>query len=442
VTYILPISMTWSLVNGTNSINLTATPNHNLTVYYAVHNTNPGALTSAAVKALSGSCSGSCVAASSFAAVTTGSTQSISALADKALYYVSAVAEDAVGLQATPQTYSGVLPRRNSMQIYNTALTSEQGVGVTIRYYIYVPTAYYNNPTTNYPVVMYLHGFGDQSNNIANPEGDFASMNQTVISGKIAMGDNFNAIVIQPQCNEGLWDCQNYKSTTMSTPYLAEVVDRVNATYRTNTKRFSVTGMSFGASGALHLAYDYPAKISAIAPIAGGLFTTGTRPAASGNLCPKFATEPVAVWAFNNTLDGLFNSAGVTGGATGSGSGTYPGTIISTVNGNCTGHPDARITEFTENSTFPTSFNTHHISEMVVNGPYFDYFDACGNSGGTWLWKYWTGATCTNDTVPPSNKVPLHPLVTTDLQAASTALTGSSSTFTTVFDWMTFFSKP
>lgn len=441
VTYLAPISMTWSLVNGANSINLTATPNHNLTVYYAVHNSNPGALTPAAIKALSGSCSGACVSAGSFAAVTTGSTQSISGLANKVLYFVSAVAEDAVGLDSTTKTYSGVLPRRNSLQVYTSALTSEQGAGQTVRYYIYVPTAYYNNPATNYPVIMYIHGFGDQSNNAANPESDFTLMDQTVISGKIAMGDNFNAIVVQPQCNEALWNCQNYQSTTMSTPYLAEVIDHVNANYRTNPKKFSATGMSFGASGALHLAYDYPAKVSAVVSIAGGLFTTGSRPAGSGNLCPRFATEPVAVWAFNNTSDSLYNATGVTTGATGP-IGTYPGTFISTINTNCSGHPDARFTEFTDNTTFPANRNTHHISEFVVNGPYFDYFDACGSSGGTWLWKYWTGSACANDTVPPSNKVPLHPLVSTHLQTASTALTGSSGTFTSIFDWMTHFSKP
>lgn len=424
VTYLAPISMTWSLVNGTNSINLTATPNHNLTVYYAVHNSNPGALTPAAIKALSGSCSGACVSAGSFAAVTTGSTQTISGLADKALYFVSAVPEDGVGLDTTTRTYSGVLPRRNSMQVYTSAINA-----AVIRYSVYVPTTYYNNPSSTFPVIMYVPGNGETFTDATNNESNFSIMSQTPITAMIAMGDNFNAIVVQPQCNRSLWTCDNIQSTN----YLAEVIDQVNATYRTNPKRVSAYGMSFGGSGVLQLAYDYPAKVSAVVPVAGGLFFTGGRPATSGALCPRFATQLVALWAFNNLQDPWYSPGAVTGGG-----GTYPGTVVSTINANCTGQPDARFTQFNDNTTFPLQFLGHHISELILAGPYHDY----GNCSGGFGFKYWNGSNCLLDSSPPTNRLARHPLVTSDLQTASTALTGSSATFTSIFDWMTHFSKP
>jgi hypothetical protein len=191
--------------------------------------------------------------------------------------------------------------------------------------------------------------------------------------------------------------------------------------------------MSFGGSGVIQLAYDYPAKVSAVVPVAGGLFLTGSRPAAAVNLCPKFATEPVALWAFNNLQDPWYAPAGVAGNG-----GTYPGNVVSTINTNCTGDPDTRFTEFNDNTTFPLQFLEHHISELILAAPYHDY----GNCSGGLGFKFWNGTSCVVDSVPPVNRLTRHPLVTSDLQAASLALTGSTSTFTSIVDWMTFFSKP
>lgn len=418
---------TWTLANGTDSIDLEATPNRDTTIYYAVYSSDQGTLDASQVKAASLSCTGACQAAGSYAATSAGATHSVSALADKSLYSVYSVAEDADGLQSAVQHYTGVLPRRNSMQIYSTALASEIGAGATIRYSVYVPPGYYDHPTDSYPVVMYVHGGGERSNNAANPESDFSMMAQTPFAGMIAAGDDFQAIVVQPQCNEALWDCVN----TQSSNYLAEVVDQVNATYRTNPKKYGVIGVSWGGSGVLNLSYDYPAKISAVAAVAGGLYY---RAVDSATLCGKYATNKVAFWAINNVQDPWYSPAAISGGG-----GTPPGDIVTTITSNCTGYPDARYTEYNDNTTFPVNFHAHEILEFTLgNSPFWDYANCTSGNG----WKSWNGTTCVSDTTPPAYRVAMHPVMTTALQTASTALTGSSASFTSIVDWITHFEKP
>ncbi len=423
------LSLTWSLANDTSSIELTATPNRAATIYYAVYNTDPGVQTAAQVKAAALACANPCQDGGSFSAVPGGTQNSISGLAERERYTVYAVAEEdgELDTDANVKKYAGVLPRRNSMQGFATAQASGIGVGAIVRYYAYLPPGYYDNPTANYPVLMYIHGGGEVVNSAGNADALFVKMDQTPFSASIASGEDYPAIVVQPQCNSALWSCTN----TNSTNYLAEVIDEVNATYRTNVKKFAVIGMSWGGSGALQLAYDYPEKISAVMPIAGGMYF---RAATSVALCPKFATtEKVAIWAVNNTFDPWYNSAAITGGG-----GAYPGDIVSTITGNCVGQPDARFTEMSDNTTFPMNYHAHNILEVVLASAYFDY----GNCTGGNAFKSWNGVTCAADSSPPAFRVTRLPQITTALQAASLALTGSTATFATVVDWLLYFEKP
>jgi pimeloyl-ACP methyl ester carboxylesterase len=286
---------------------------------------------------------------------------------------------------------------------------------------------YYDHPTTNYPAMMYVHGGGETVTDASNAESNFSKMNQTPFSALIAAGQNYPGLVVQPQCNNGVFDCVNVGSTD----YLAEVVDQVNATYRTNAKKFSVIGMSWGGAGALDFAYDYPAKISAVAGVAGGIFY---RSVAAGTLCAKYATNKLALWGVNNTYDPWYSKAQVN-----SGGGAYVGDVVNTIAANCTGYPDARFTEYSDNTTFPVNFHAHEYFEFTLgNSPFYDYANCTGGNG----FKSWNGTTCVADTNPTTFRVPMHPVMTAALAAASTALTGSATTFSSITDWLFYFEKP
>lgn len=426
---VAPTTVTWSLANGSDSIDLTATPSRDATIHYAIFYGDAGVLTASDVKNAASNCSGACKASGSVAAVTSGTPIQASGLPDKNLFSVYGIWEDADGLgpDSDVKKYVAVLPRRNSMQVYSTALGSKIGAGATIRYSVYLPPGYYDHPTDNYPVVMYVHGGGERTNNAANPETDFSAMAQTPFAGMIAAGDDFPAIVVQPQCNQALWECVN----TQSSDYLAEVVDQVNATYRTNPKKYGIIGMSWGGSGVLNLSYDYPTKISAVAAVAGGLYFRAVDPT---TLCGIYATNKVAFWAMNNVQDPWYSPASISGGG-----GTPPGDMVTTITSNCTGYPDARYTEYNDNTTFPVNAHAHEILEFTIgNSPFWDYGYCTGGNG----WKSWNGTTCVSDTTPPAYRIPLHPVMTAALQTASTALTGSSASFTSIVDWLVHFEKP
>ncbi len=426
---IVPTTVTWSLSNGSDSIDLHATPSRDATLHYAIFYGDAGVLTAADVKDAVTNCVGACKLARSVPAVTSGTLIQEPGLSDKFLYSVYAIYEDEYGLgpDSDVKRYVGVLPRRNSMQVYSTALASGIGVGATVRYSVYVPPGYYDHPSDTYPVVMYVHGGGERTNNAANPESEFSAMAQTPFAGMIAAGDDFSAIVVQPQCNEALWECVN----TNSTDYLAEVVDQVNATYRTNPKKYGVIGMSWGGAGVLNFSYDYPEKVSAVAAVAGGLFY---RAADATSLCAKYATNKVALWGINNVQDPWYSPTAITGGG-----GAAPGDMVATITSNCTGYPDARYTEYNDNSTFPTNFHGHEIFEFTLgNSPFWDYGNCSGGNG----WKSWNGTSCSADSTPPTYRMALHPVMAAALQTASTALTGSSTTFSSIVDWVMHFEKP
>ena len=111
-------STSWHLVNGSDSIDLTATPGVDSTVYYAVYDVDQSTLTAEQVKDDALACSGDCVSGGSFSATGSGTTVSVSSLPDKVRYSVYAVTENAAGLSDDSEVkhYVGVLPRRLSMQ--------------------------------------------------------------------------------------------------------------------------------------------------------------------------------------------------------------------------------------------------------------------------------------------------------------------------------------
>jgi poly(3-hydroxybutyrate) depolymerase len=401
-----PIDASYGLSNGSNSIELRATLNQSGTVYYAVFNSNPGTLSASSVKSYSQQAvGGSLVARGSFARSGSGSLNtSIAGLPDKAMYAVYAVAANAQGSldsDADVKRYIGVIPRKVSYQLYNSSVTNKSGgTGDIVRHYVYFPPGYYDNPSTLYPMIVYHGGAGENFTSSGNSESYFLSghyrISKTPLVARINLGQEMPFVVVTPQCNNSLWTC------TGATKYLAEVIDQGVGRYRVNAKQVHIMGMSNGGILAWATAYDYPSKVASIVPVAAKYSKSTT----ASNVCARFATQKVRVWAHHNVGDTIFAY-------------TIDRNVVNTLKA-CAGAVDSRFTLY-DGTTYPatTASNGHTTIEYVANAPWVDYSK--------------------NPAVLHSTLVPLAPEFVNDLDTAEGQLGASLNS---IYDWMLLWSKP
>lgn len=120
-----------------------------------------------------------------------------------------------------------------------------------LNYWEYIP----NNPTTNMPIVIFLHGDGEV-NNIN------AIKNIGFIRGtKSVYGDDFPYIVLQPNTRVTDWTSTAIKTT------VKELIDSTCDKYLCDTEHIIITGMSRGAVGTWHLVNTYKDYFSAAVPV-------------------------------------------------------------------------------------------------------------------------------------------------------------------------------
>lgn len=121
---------------------------------------------------------------------------------------------------------------------------------------LYLPADYEDGPNTKWPVVFFLHGAGERGN-------DLALVQKHGPVRQICEGKEFLFILVVPQCPENLtWD----RSLDELDALLATIME----TYRVDTERIYVTGLSMGGYGTWHWGARHPRAFAAMAPICGG----------------------------------------------------------------------------------------------------------------------------------------------------------------------------
>jgi predicted peptidase len=408
---IAALSATYTLSNDATSILLKSRLNRTGTVYYAIYNADQGVRTAAQVKAAAISAPAGAlisVGTVTVSAANTDFTATIAALADKVLYTVYAVAEDTYGLDtdANVKKYAKVLAKRVSLQTYATAQTGlGAAVGATIRYNIYYPSGYYDNPTGTYPLLVYLGGAGELPNSAGNAETLFTAghyrIDKTPYISNINGGIDYPFIVITGQCNRALFNCTNYVDTT----WTHELITTVESTYRVNSKRIYLVGMSNGGGGVWNYIFAHPEKVAAAVPIAApsATYTAGD----AGTLCAASRIVP-AVWHFHNSNDPLALPA-------------WSATAVTNWN-NCTGKlRDAKRTLMPGN-VYPATLGGHNTVEYVVGARYIEYSPS--------------PAVLDPDNLGP---LPIEATAVTDLAAESVVL---GTSVTTIEEWLLQFSQP
>ncbi|RIH90034.1 Poly(3-hydroxyoctanoate) depolymerase [Meiothermus luteus] len=122
-------------------------------------------------------------------------------------------------------------------------------------YALYLPQG--EPPEGGWSLVLFLHGSGERG-------GD--GKKQTRVGLGPAIQENpegWPAVVLMPQCPKGEW----WRGEVLQKA--CELLNRVEAQYRTNPRRVYLTGLSMGGYGCWNLACLYPERFAAVAPICG-----------------------------------------------------------------------------------------------------------------------------------------------------------------------------
>ena len=105
----------------------------------------------------------------------------------------------------------------------------------------------------NPPILVFLHGKSLSGK-------DMNRVKKYGVIHEIEKGRTVPAIVIAPQVVSGSWDPDK----------VLEVIQYIQKTYKTDTNRVYVCGMSLGGYGTMHFAGKYPEKVTAAVALCGG----------------------------------------------------------------------------------------------------------------------------------------------------------------------------
>ena len=215
-------------------------------------------------------------------------------------------------------------------------------------YYEYTPAGY-EQSTKDYPLLIFLHGLGENGDGKSDLSKVLKNGPPMLIeNGKWTnlTGDKF--IVMTPQ-SPGSWNTRNVK----------DFIDYVKASYRVKDSQVYLTGLSQGAIGVWSYVKTFSDTITAAIPIAGN----SSLP--SNSLCNAKGTP---IWAFHGENDGVANPRIKDGRA-----GSIP--LVEYFNETCDPSTRARLTLY-KNVGHDSWTKTYDLSgrSSAVEGQY-DPFD-------------------------------------------------------------------
>lgn len=154
---------------------------------------------------------------------------------------------------------------------------------VQVNYLLYAPAAAGKNPKRRWPLIVFLHGYGERG---ADPQ----LLAAQPLPRTLAHTTSFAAIVVSPQL-----PLQFTGWSEMIEP-VDVLVQRLVARYPVDRRRLYLTGLSTGGFGVWTYALRHPRRFAALVPIAGGYEQGGV----PRNIC---TLENVPIWAFHGALD-------------------------------------------------------------------------------------------------------------------------------------------
>ena len=157
--------------------------------------------------------------------------------------------------------------------------------GASRTYVVYAPKVKLSKPA----LVLVLHGL----------YGDGASFELRTKRTFDTLADRDGFVVAYPDALEGQWNTGHPGETTNSDDvgFLSALIDTLSAEFDVDPKRVYVTGLSKGAAMTYRLACERPNKITAIAPVAGGLAERLMRS------CAEASRRPIPLLVMHGTAD-------------------------------------------------------------------------------------------------------------------------------------------
>jgi predicted peptidase len=156
------------------------------------------------------------------------------------------------------------------------------------KYVVFVPHDYQGDK--EYPVILFLHGAGERGEDGEIPvkQGIGSAIRFKETEKK------FPFITVFPQCKKN----SNWKAGGPDAERALAILDEVQKTYKTDTKRVYLTGLSMGGGGTWSLAAAYPDRWAAIVPICGG-----------GDPANAEKIKGIPCWCFVGDRDGVVKNS-------------------------------------------------------------------------------------------------------------------------------------
>ncbi|HEY44440.1 MAG TPA: prolyl oligopeptidase family serine peptidase [Anaerolineae bacterium] len=159
-----------------------------------------------------------------------------------------------------------------------------------MRYLLYLPDGYWEDPDKLWPMIFFLHGAGDE-------EFDSTYVLSAGLPAVLQLGEqpeDFPFVVVSPQAFPGsAWWTDD--TLAILNALLGEVIE----TYRVDPDRVYLTGLSMGGYGSWLLATAYPERFAAMVSVSGSGYRTNFIPAEE-TLC---RLKDVPVWAIHGAQD-------------------------------------------------------------------------------------------------------------------------------------------
>lgn len=152
------------------------------------------------------------------------------------------------------------------------------------QFLLYLPKAFHANPALRWPLMLYLHGAGERSDNVFGVTWHGPPK-------LVRLGHDFPFIIAAPLCPPKQW---------WNDRKLLQLLEHLEKELPVDTNRVYLTGMSMGGSGTWSLGLTHAELFAAIAPICGNV-----NPAFLKNL-PATQVEAIRslpIWAFHGTKD-------------------------------------------------------------------------------------------------------------------------------------------
>ncbi len=159
-----------------------------------------------------------------------------------------------------------------------------------LRYLLYLPEGYGEDPNKTWPLILFLHGSGD-----ADYDAEFVmEYGLPAVLQQNEMPDDFGFIVLMPQAFPGtLW----WESDQLQT--MNALLDDVLTQYQVDTRRIYLTGLSMGGYGSWYLATLYPDRFAAMMSVSGSGYQVPGMPVPE-ILC---VLRDIPIWVIHGAQD-------------------------------------------------------------------------------------------------------------------------------------------